>query len=680
MIPEALDLRRRPLLLPALALWGWQLDLLPLALALGCALEAPRLLPPRLDLSQADCERLWNFTAVIFLGVLLYLGLSNQGLGGFAALTGEAADPAAPTGMRRVSTMAVTFLAWLPCILAPFTLAHAWSRLGALPLATFSLYEQARARRHPGQPPPDWTAWPLHPGHLFAGVTAFSACASTAHPEAFLPLLLLVILLALYPARSPRFAWYLLPPLVGILAGVAWAARDGHHALRDAWQGAEERLLAAVSGGGGGGDQARSRTALGRVGRLKQSGTIVLRVATGDGEPPGLLREAAFDRFRSETATWSVSRPDFTPLPAQTALPSVGRRLTVSRFAGEDGAAPLAVPNGTLAVAATAPAVVALNDLGSWRLLASPPLALATVVSRPGAGPDGRPGPHDLRLGHLAADDLAAVQEAVRELDLAGRPATAALPVLEAWFARGFSYRLWQDRLPEGASPLAHFLRQGRAGHCEYFATAATLILRAAGIPARYAVGFSVQERRDDGLWVGRGRDAHAWCLAWDGGAWQDLDCTPGSWRGIEEARRSRWEGLRDLASDLWHRFTAWRQASGSWRLLVLLGSGLVLGWIGWRQLRGSRWRRAAGGPASPPRPGSDSELPALLARLEARFGARPPHQTPRAWLRRLDLPDPGAWQEVLALHERLRFDPAGLAPRERARLRHLAAGLAVPR
>ena len=38
---------------------------------------------------------------------------------------------------------------------------------------------------------------------------------------------------------------------------------------------------------------------------------------------------------------------------------------------------------------------------------------------------------------------------------------------------------------------MTRFLCEHRTGHCEYFATATTLLLRAAKIPARYAVGYA---------------------------------------------------------------------------------------------------------------------------------------------------------------------------------------------
>lgn len=63
-------------------------------------------------------------------------------------------------------------------------------------------------------------------------------------------------------------------------------------------------------------------------------------------------------------------------------------------------------------------------------------------------------------------------------------------------------------------TPLSTFLLKNRSGHCEYFATATTLLLREVGIPARYAIGFSVSEFSPlENQFIVRGRDSHAWTL-----------------------------------------------------------------------------------------------------------------------------------------------------------------------
>jgi hypothetical protein len=50
-------------------------------------------------------------------------------------------------GLRQLSQTAVTFVRWLPFVLFPFALVHAWSQAHALPWSTFSLYLRARAGR-----------------------------------------------------------------------------------------------------------------------------------------------------------------------------------------------------------------------------------------------------------------------------------------------------------------------------------------------------------------------------------------------------------------------------------------------------------------------------------------------------------------------------------------------------
>ena len=92
---------------------------------------------------------------------------------------------------------------------------------------------------------------------------------------------------------------------------------------------------------------------------------------------------------------------------------------------------------------------------------------------------------------------------------------------------------------------------RSRAGHCEYFATATVLLLREAGIPARYATGFSVQDfSRMENRSVVRERHAHAWVLAFVNGAWRDLDTTPSNWGELGKSRMPA-GGLRFRTSGL---------------------------------------------------------------------------------------------------------------------------------
>jgi hypothetical protein len=80
-----------------------------------------------------------------------------------------------------------------------------------------------------------------------------------------------------------------------------------------------------------------------------------------------------------------------------------------------------------------------------------------------------------------------------------------------------------------GDDPLAHFLFVTRAGHCEYFASAMTILLRTLDIPAREVNGFLPGEYNDlAGDYIVRGSDAHSWVeVFFPGSGWVTFDPTP---------------------------------------------------------------------------------------------------------------------------------------------------------
>jgi transglutaminase-like putative cysteine protease len=96
--------------------------------------------------------------------------------------------------------------------------------------------------------------------------------------------------------------------------------------------------------------------------------------------------------------------------------------------------------------------------------------------------------------------------------------------------------------------PLADFLFQRRAGHCEDFATALAMLLRTQGIPSRVVVGFYGGERAA-GEYLVRAGDAHAWVEAEVDGRVLRLDATPpqnrsAAGQGLTGWLLARWEAL----------------------------------------------------------------------------------------------------------------------------------------
>jgi len=101
---------------------------------------------------------------------------------------------------------------------------------------------------------------------------------------------------------------------------------------------------------------------------------------------------------------------------------------------------------------------------------------------------------------------------------------------MEGYLKSHYGYTLDLSGTPQ-ADPLAYFLFQRRAGHCEYFAAAMTVMLRSLGIPARYINGFQTGEYNDiAGDLVVRASDAHSWVEAYfPGFGWLTFDPTPPS-------------------------------------------------------------------------------------------------------------------------------------------------------
>ncbi len=108
-----------------------------------------------------------------------------------------------------------------------------------------------------------------------------------------------------------------------------------------------------------------------------------------------------------------------------------------------------------------------------------------------------------------------------------GNPFDKAV-AMESYLRDNFAYTLNLTGKP-GADPLAHFLFETRAGHCEYFASAMAIMLRTLGIPSREVNGFLPGEFNDvAGDYIVRASDAHSWVEAYfPGSGWVTFDPTP---------------------------------------------------------------------------------------------------------------------------------------------------------
>jgi hypothetical protein len=118
-------------------------------------------------------------------------------------------------------------------------------------------------------------------------------------------------------------------------------------------------------------------------------------------------------------------------------------------------------------------------------------------------------------------------------------------------FETDFVYTL--DPPHAEGDPVVHFLLQSKAGHCEYFASAAVMMLTARGIPARLVTGsYGAEAAFFSKALIVRGGNLHAWVEAdLGGGRFVMLDPTPPSGIPSNVSRRTLWEGLTNMGREV---------------------------------------------------------------------------------------------------------------------------------
>lgn len=97
---------------------------------------------------------------------------------------------------------------------------------------------------------------------------------------------------------------------------------------------------------------------------------------------------------------------------------------------------------------------------------------------------------------------------------------------IQNYISHAAVYKLGIDEFPKGADKVIHFLTVTKEGYCQHFASAATLMYRAFGIPARYTVGFMAQSF--DGVKTEvTDKNAHAWVEIYvQGVGWIPMEVT----------------------------------------------------------------------------------------------------------------------------------------------------------
>ena len=675
-----------PLLLGAtLLFWGWQTGFPIAGAILGVLLEAARLFKTRWEFGNEDFQRIWTFCTLLLLASLVYAFTANEGPADFREFFQNPNFSTQREAGTASARTAASVIRWLPMVFFPFIAAQVYSTRGAIPLETISLILRLRWRkaRKLGQPtPPSRT---LDVSYLYFALCLVSASIQTAENSRFFWGLCVLVPWAFWPHRSRRYQFALWVAMVGLAIGLGYLAQRGVGELTRYLEGLNSQLFAYL--GRRRFDFAQARTQIGRLGQLKNSARILLRLEVPPYHPiPHLLREASYRTYKDTFWIADTPRATFETIPSDTnqttwqlvpGKPAASLVSIACSLRGGQGLLPL--PTGTARLENLPAYGLQKSELGAV-LAQGPGLVIFDACHAPGLTHDSPANTNqDLAVPPREAP---ALQEVVAKLGLTNTSYRAAREAIQGFFLDHFTYSTWQGPRPlsaTNATPLADFLLRSRSGHCEYFATATVLLMRQLNIPARYAVGYAVHESPKPGKFVVRQRDAHAWCLVWNAqrGIWEDFDTTPASWVEAEKQRASAFQFL----SDFWSRigFEISKIRWGQTRLRQYLLWSLVpillvlLYQIVFRRRR--QGQSTAGSCDLLDWPGRDSDFYRLTRLLEKRGLTRQPGEPLAKWLRRvLSRPEVAelkpAIEHLLQLHYRYRFDPAGLSTAERAILR----------
>jgi transglutaminase-like putative cysteine protease len=618
-------------------IWGLQTDLLWFALPMAIMLETKHLSNRRWALTKKDFYRIADFTTIVLLGMIIFLFLN-----------------------ARTYHFITTLIQWLPILFYPLTIVMAYSTTEKMTLDV--LFYSLRRQKEPVQQSLDLD-------YFLMGLCLLAIGTNTSDHALFFPVSALVILGFLFPLRSTRYKtsiWILMASIILLTATFTHKGiRQSHLAFKaksDQWI---ANWLASRT------NPLKSTTALGRVGQLKLSDKILFRIEPEQGARfPDLLHEASYDLPGNlRPIEWSVldgsfeTRPHANDFTWRFSDKSGNEKTARIYLEFERDRSLVPVPAALTEIHELPALEVKSNRYGAIQGTGLVPDSSFEIKYRTGNTLSLFSPPHDIDT-HIPAEYEELMSKVVEKGQY---PGTDAVAFVRDYFST-FKYSLFQVDGQDPADPLSNFLLDRRAGHCEFFASATTLMLRQMGIPARYVLGYSVQEFNDTlGMYIVRKRHAHTWVIAYVNEKWQVVDTTPSSWYGLEGENASLIQPLFDFLANYNFMFQHWwnDQKLEDYELeLQLIGGILVLILI-WRITTSKQVIISKEGEVvSDYRPaGSDSPFFKIQAYLSHLGLRRSQGEVLKNWLVRIQRPE---LLPLLRTHNRWRFDPRGVASEEK--------------
>lgn len=633
----------------ALLFWGYQTHALIAAIPIAVALEFSQFLRARWELSDTDLNRIWDLCAVLLVAIGIIIASTND-----------------------VARASFQFIEYLPFAFIPIVAVQRYGTQETLKWSVFSWFLRKQPDTYTARRRAD-VNW------VYFAIILFAASAAHDQNPFFYPGLCLLVAWALFSIRPGRMRLVPWLTLLVVIIGLGFFVHHGLYTLQGKVQNIFDEFIADFLKREP--DQRESHTSIGKTGHIKLSGQIVMRVhPEGSPLPPSLLREGTYDTY--DKGVWRSVDSAYGPVyvgsdESAEILPKKPIRYTVriarnlsSRFA------PLALPHGAFGLRDVGTLTITTNRLGYARCESVASFVNYLADYGPGVTFDAPPTDVDT---NIPFSELPAIKKIATELNVMHMPPVERMQAVVDYFRQNFKYST-ELRAHSFAkhSALESFLTVVRAGHCEYFATSATLLLRQLGVPARYVTGYSIQPSSTSGdTYLVRARHAHAWAVAYDSDRkqWLEVDATPPSWHEEVNSEASLWEPVSDFFSNLYFQYSKWRWGKDSYTKYMPYFLIPLVGILVWRIVSHKTSKRTLKNETETEHrnwPGLDSEFFALEKKLHETGLGRLPNEPLLHWRERLrqQLPATINLDRTVNLHRRLRFDPNGLTPDERHQLR----------
>lgn len=649
-----------------------------MGVGLAIAVELAHWVSVRWDFHQAAFVRAWNLSLLLVIARVALTLFESSSL-----------------------QVVPELMQWLPLLFFPLQFTQSYGLKDRMPLHTFSALARKRWQRNQelgigGEPQS------INFGSIYLIFVVLSATAGDpekqASPWLYLTGVVILTAWALYGLQPGRKVALMVSLVVAGLLSVG-----GMFGMQAAYRWATQGRF---DSGGGRSYNEEIETAIGALGEIKQSNKIAWRMKVKQGPAPRLLRTSIYNQY--DRGVWKIrligdnaaKDANFTPLPNQEPVPGEVYYFTANEGSPEDRAGhlprislrgeawikmSLPLPDNAVSLTGFELDNIERNSLATVRIEPKDAIIAGDVLSRPGASPDAPPR-GDVSDIRIPPEEIEAVREVSARLALKDLPLEDKLQAIRNLFLSEYRYTRYlsipriSTNDPRAKTAMSRFLTTTHEGHCEYFATAATFLLREAGVPARYAVGYSVQEldpsKRE---FVMRGTHFHAWCRVWDKERkiWRDFDPTPPNWLTKEPIRRPWNQGMTDWVQRVREDFFLWRnEPKNAIIVAVTVGTFGLLGAaaIGrglWKSRR--RIERDQGSDA-PNLHGRRTPLHDLEGLARKILGPRPLGTPYGRWLLGLEhrFPSNRTVSEAVAIHQRLRFDPAPPSEADTQRLSEL--------